>query len=94
MQLIEILRRDDIAEDENATIYVARPWSPEADAIIVSPAPATTGPVEQDGRTFDYFLEGFIAQEFLEDLVASGEFEGASEKRLCERLIRYAEADA
>jgi hypothetical protein len=94
VKLIEILRRDDIGEDEYATIYVARPWSPEADAIVVSPAPTATGPVEQDGRTFDYFLEGFLAQEFLEDLVASGEFEGASEKQLCERLIGYAEADA
>lgn len=94
MELIEIMRRDELADDEEATIYVARPWSPEADAIVVSPAPSTTSPVERDGRAFDYFLEGFLAREFLEDLEASGEFKGASERQLCERLIRYADADA
>lgn len=94
VKLIEILRLDDIAADEEATIYVARPWSPDADAIVVSPAPTLTDPIERDGRAFDYFLEGFLAQDFLEDLVASGEFEGASEWQLCERLVRYAQMDA
>jgi hypothetical protein len=94
VKLIEVLRKRDLGENEQATIYVARPWSPEAEAIVVSPAPTATGPVERDGRTFDYFLEAYIAQEFLEDLAASGELDDPSEKELCERLVRYAETDA
>ena len=88
------MRRDDLAEDERATVYVARPWSPQASAIVVSPAPDRNDPIQRDGEAFDYFLEGFLVQEFLEDLAASGEFGAASEPELCERLIRYADADA
>jgi hypothetical protein len=94
VQLIELLRQAHLGDDDEATIYVARPWSPEAEAIVVSPAPDATNPIEQDGQTFDYFLEAFIAQEFLEDLAASNDAEAASDKQRCERLILYAEADA
>lgn len=93
MRLIELLRHPDLGEDDEATIYVVRPWTPEAAAIIVCPAPASTAPVEHEGQKFDYFLEAFIARDFLEDLTVSDP-EAKSELGRCERLIRYADTDA
>ena len=94
MQLIEVLRQPDLGDDDGATIYVAQPWSPGAQAIVVSPAPDTTAPIERYGESFDYFLEAFIAQQFLEDLGATDKLDTASEKQRCERLILYAKTDA
>jgi len=94
MQLAEILRRTDLGDDEAAAIYVERPWAPDARAVVVSPAPRATTPLEREGRRFDYFLEACIACDFLEDLEESGEANGLSERQRHERLIRYAETDA
>ena len=94
MRLIEIIRSPDLGNDDDMTIYVARPWASDAEAILVNPAPEQTDPIERNGRSFDYFLEAFIARDFLEDLAASGTMEGASEQQRCERLIRYAGTDA
>lgn len=60
----------------------------------MSPATETTEPVEQDGRSYDYFLETFIAREFLEGYEASADGAGASAEQRCERLIDYAVNDA
>jgi hypothetical protein len=87
MRLIELLGRRHGWHDDDTTIYVEQPWSCEADAILVSPSPQRTDPVEQEGRTYDYFLETFTIGEVL-----GGQF--ASEKDFCERLIRYAIDDA
>ena len=93
MTLIELLQRS--AEwDEDATIYVARPWTCDAEAILVTPSPDTTAPVERDSTSYDYFLETFIAREFSEDYAASEEGAFSSIEGRCERLISYAENDA
>jgi len=94
MRLADVLRQSDLGDDDEATIYVERPWSPDAEAIVLSLAPQATTPVEREGRQFDYFLEAFIARDFLDDLEASGEAKTMSEIERCERIIRYAEADA
>jgi hypothetical protein len=94
MKLDEILRQRDFGEDEEATIYVERPWSVQAEAVLVSPAPESTAPLERDGRQFTYFIEAFIARQFLDDLAASGDTVEMSEVQRHERLIRYAETDA
>jgi hypothetical protein len=93
MKLIELLQQSD-GWDDDATIYVARPWSCDAQAILVSLSSDTAAPVERDGTSYEYFLEAFIAREFSEDYSASAE--GAIESTLarCERLIAYAENDA
>ena len=93
MKLIDLLRQPG-GWEEDATIYVARPWSCEAEAILVSPAPDTAEPVDQNGRLYDYFLETFIAREFLDDYGASPDGADATERARCERLIFYAENDA
>ena len=93
MKLDEVLKRD-FGADEEATIYLERPWSVQAEAILVNPAPETTAPLERDGRQFTYLIEAFIARQFLDDLAASGDTVEMSEVQRHERLIRYAEADA
>jgi hypothetical protein len=87
MQLIELLEGASAWTDDDTTIYVTRPWSCDADAVLVSPAPATTEPVERNGKPYDYFLETFIAREVIEGLA------GSTDQR-CQRLIDYAENDA
>lgn len=94
MQLAELLRRPDLGDDEEAAIYVARPWSPAAEAILVSPAPDAANPIEREGRRFEYFLEAALACDFLEDLEESGDAAWQSEDKRHARLIRYAETDA
>lgn len=89
MKLRELLRgRRDWSEDE--TIYVVEPWSGDADALLSSEALDTTDPIVQAGRRYAYFLEGYIARDFLDDLNAPDDVGEAA----CERLIRYAIDDA
>ncbi len=94
MRLAELLKQSDLGNDEEATIYVERPWSHDAQVIVLSPAPETTTPVQREGRQFDYFLEAFIARDFLDDLDASGDATEMSEMERYDRLIHYAETDA
>ena len=94
MQLLELLKRVEQWNDDDTTIYVEPPWSPDAEAILVTPAPETTEPIERDDRRYHYFLETIIAREFLDGFTASDGGSAASEKQRCERLISYAENDA
>ena len=87
MRLIELLKQATEWSDDEATIYVAQPWSCDAEAILVSPSPDTTEPVEQHGTRYEYFLEAFIARDFVADYEAPAE-------RQCDRLIEYARNDA
>jgi hypothetical protein len=84
-----LLSRHRWTDDE--TVYVAQPWSCDAEAILVSPAPATTEPVMRSGQSYEYFLEGFIARDFIDDLGAPS---SSISVEVCERLIRYAIYDA
>ncbi len=87
MQLVDLLGQRPEWNDDDTTIYVEQPWSCEADAVLVSPSPGRTEPIERDGRTYEYFLETFIVREL------TGGCSG-SERELCERLVRYAIDDA
>lgn len=89
MKLRELLRgRRDWSEDE--TIYVVEPWSGDADALLSSDTPDTTGPIAHAGKSYAYFLEGFIARDFLNNLGAPDDVGETA----CGRLIRYAIDDA
>ena len=90
MTLRELLAsRRDWADDE--TIYVIEPWSGNAEAVISTEAADTTDPLVQSGKRYAYFLEGFIARDFLDDLGASAD---EVSEEACDRLIRYAVDDA
>ena len=91
--LSDILKQPDLGADNSATIYVERPWSLNAKAILLSPAPDTTEDIDRDGGRFAYFIEAFLAREFLDDL-ASSHAAVMSESDRHERLIVYAETDA
>ena len=87
MRLIDLLGQRHDWSDDDTTIYVEQPWSCEANAILVTPAPDRTEPIHRDGRTYEYFLETSIIGEVFESY-------SAPEEDFCERLIRYAIDDA
>ncbi|OJW76652.1 MAG: hypothetical protein BGO57_10325 [Sphingomonadales bacterium 63-6] len=87
MRLIELIAEASGWANDITTIYVEQPWSCEANAILVSPAPDTTDPVKRDGRHYEYFIETFIARDVIEGLI------GSIEER-CQRLISYAQNEA
>lgn len=89
MKLRELLRDRRDWSDEG-TIYVVEPWGGDADALLSNATPDTTGSIIQDGQSYAYFLEGFIARDFLDDLEAPDDVDEAA----CERLVRYATDDA
>jgi hypothetical protein len=93
MLLIELLRK--AADwDDGDVIYVSAPWSPDADAVFVVTEGSGAESVTFHGRQYDYFLETFIARDFLEDYAASVEGASATEHARCDRLIKYALNDA
>lgn len=93
MRLIEVIREAaDLSDD--LVIYVLAPWSPDADTVFVVAEGNSAEPVTFHGRQYDYFLEAFIARDFIEDYAASAEGASATERERCERLIRYAQDDA
>jgi hypothetical protein len=92
LRLADIIRQKDIGDD--VTIYAERPWTTSSEAILVSPPPEFIDAIRQGERAFDYFLEAFIARDFLGDLMALGDGAAMSDYEQCERLIQYAESDA
>ena len=73
------------------TIYMVQPWTCNAEVLLSSVSPDSTDPIVRSGTQYGYFLEGFIARDFVDALDASGT--DVSEA-ICERLIRYAVDDA
>jgi len=79
--------------DEGFTIYAAKPWA-ENSTAIVSQEPATGGlPTEAEKLGLQYFLEVFIARDFLDDWKGSLNEEPTLQEK-CARLIQYAINDA
>jgi hypothetical protein len=79
--------------DPDATIYVAEPWSPESSALVDF-EPASGGLPEVASRSgLKYFLEVFVARDFLADWQATLDKQPTDQER-CERLIRYSVNDA
>jgi len=94
VRLLELIRTAPEWRDDDTSIYVVRSWSCDADAILISPSPETTEPIERHGVKYHYFLETFIAREVIEDYLASEQGRHASDRHLCQRVIAYAENDA
>jgi hypothetical protein len=81
-------------EDTLATIYASEPWTPESRAIIiVNGDDSTDPPAEAKALGLTYFLEVFIAQDFLEGW-AKNHGGNVPEDEICPRLIEYAINDA
>lgn len=56
---------------DDATVFAAMPWRPDAAAALIRPAPATAAPIRQDGVELHYFLETALAREILASLAGS-----------------------
>jgi hypothetical protein len=92
MTLLEAIRDLD-SSDEGSTIYAAEPWSADSLAVV-APEPDTGGlPAEAQKPGLKYFLEVFVARDFLEGWVGSLNAEPTTQEKVA-RLIKYAITDA
>jgi len=90
--LLELVKSIDRENDED-TIYAKKPWTAES-PVLVARDPSSGGtPARARSLQCEYFLEVFIAREFLEDLRNASDDPIAVEA-LCDRLIYYAMYDA
>lgn len=95
MTLSDLIDRLD-SFDEEKTIYAKQPWHPDAIAIvaIVADEPDEGDiPDEASKVGAEYFLEIFLASEFLEGWTSHLDKAPTVEEK-CLRLIKYAENDA
>jgi len=90
MTLIEAIRDLEKHEAE-ATIYAAKPWNEDSLALVAFEPNDGTLPV--GAENLSYFLEVFVARDFLEDWIPSVDEEPTLQDR-CARLIQYAINDA
>ena len=82
MTLIETVQQLDSLNHEQ-TIYAQKPWTPASVVKLITDSDKMT----EDG--LDYFLEVFIAKDFIDDWRASLS-RSPSPDDSCNRLIRYA----
>jgi hypothetical protein len=79
--------------DESQTIYAARPWEPFSEAVVTTEPADRSLPAEAVRSGCHYFLEVFIASEFLQEWrVTLGREPSLLES--CNKLIEYAQNDA
>jgi hypothetical protein len=92
MKLIHVVRELQKL-DGDATIYCVKPWSEDALAIVEQELAAGGLPTAAADADMAYFIEVFLARDFLADWAESLERSPTLAER-CERLIRYATDDA
>ena len=90
--LIEVLNNLE-AYDSEHTIYASEPWTQASIAIVSEEPDSGRLPTEASDLGLEYFLEVFIASDFLEDWMADRHADPSAEQK-CERLIAYAVNDA
>lgn len=88
MTLLQVIKALDSFDDEK-TIYARKPWTIESEAIV--DFEPESGGVPNSAQGLDYFIEVFLAVEFMEDLP---KLTFASYEKKCKRLIQYATNDA
>jgi hypothetical protein len=86
VETIAILNRDH-------TIYAAEPWTCESEASVEREPDDGQLPQKASVRGLTYFLEVFIAQEFLAGWSAAQPTSPTIDEQ-CRRLIHYAQNDA
>lgn len=92
MRLIDVINSLDIFE-EDKTIYAVEPWNTDSKAIVAIEQDDGSLPGEVRSMGMSYFLEVFLAKEFLEGWIASQAHQVTIEEK-CARLISYAINDA
>jgi hypothetical protein len=92
MTLSAVLRAIESFDAED-TIYAAEPWGKESKAVVAH-EPETGGvPHEAQAHGMKYFLEVFVARDFLADWKSTLDEEPKCDE-VCARLIQYAIFDA
>lgn len=81
------------AYGEELTIYAKEPWTCDSEAILAREPDAGGVPPEATDMGATYFIEVFVANEFLHGWRRSQERACTAEEQ-CERLIQYAIHDA
>lgn len=85
---------DRLAEfDSEDTIYAAEPWTEQSEAMVAREPDAGVLPPEALDTGMKYLLEVGIAQDFMEDWLASLK-EHPTISAVCQRIIDYAINDA
>ena len=92
MTLLQIVEGLD-SLDKASTIYAAEPWVENAKTMVL-PEPETEGlHLEAKKLELKYFLEVFIAQDFIKEWAENLDVAPTSLQK-CLRLIQYAANDA
>jgi hypothetical protein len=92
MTLIDIVRELDSFDNEGI-ICAIKPWNENSQAVVIVEPDARRMPAEAEKQGMAYFLDVFIAREFLEDWTSNlGTKPTLQEK--CARLIQYGINDA
>lgn len=92
MRLIDVVAAME-SLDRDLTIYASEPWGGDSDASLEFEPEDGELPPEAVAQGMKYFLEVFVAQEFLYGWMKS-QTKTASYEERCERLIRHAIHDA
>lgn len=92
MKLVDIVG-DLSSYDDELTIYAKEPWTCDSEAILAREPDSGGVPQEAAAIGATYFVELFVAKEFLEGWRDS-EQRAVSSREQCERLIHYAVHDA
>lgn len=79
--------------DSEDTIYASEPWTERSDAMVAREPEAGGLPPNVSDASMKYFLEVSIAQDFVEDWLASLN-EQPTPSAACRRMIDYAINDA
>lgn len=74
-------------------IFAREPWTPDSPTIVLTMPESPGLPDDATKLEVSYFIEPFIAQEFLEGWVKTQDNTPTSREQ-CERLIQYAIHDA
>lgn len=90
--LMEVIRELESFDNEGI-ICATKPWTENSQAIVVVEPEARRIPVEAEKLGMAYFLDVFIARDFLEDWIGNLDAEPTPREK-CARLIQYAINDA
>jgi hypothetical protein len=92
MTLIEVIRNLESFDNEGI-ICARKPWAENSEAIVVVEPEARRLPAEAEKLGLAYFLDVFVARDFLQDWTVNLDAEPTLAQK-CARLIKYAVTDA
>lgn len=92
MTLLDVVR-DLNKFDQESTIYAMEPWTVDSKVMLIREDESETALRELKKQGFKYFLEVFLAHDFIEDWEI-GLLKPPTLQEKCLRLIQYAVKDA